>query len=476
MKRPLLLIAALLLFPATASAQWNFSSVFPPDTLETNGNGFHGVAVDDDGTVFLQTFNTARDTIQYRGANRAVIGIQIFNPDGTEVDASPLLFIDYADGVTPRDTLGLFTVINSSGQPAADTRTGRGLRYCAAENAVYISQFDTIFKINADTYQGLAKIKPFGAGVSLGAVGVDANCNVTVQSVSAGSRNIIQFDPDLQSQIGVVGKASDFTRTVFASPDGNTVLETAFENPFAVVYRRADEFSAYDSLGVTLAGMRIESAEVNPSTGYWWFSAGNPLNKPNQYFEVDSATGDTTRFQTSWSTGTYYAFRPQDLFDTNGNPVLIPTPVDSLVYNDPGSVPNGGDGVGVGRPRGIAFTADGNTAYVTLYNKAGAAQVFTRSSTAGEEGPGTFAGALEQNAPNPFRDQTAIRFTLDAAATVSLKVYDATGREVAALADGPMRAGSHEVQFAPSGLAAGVYVYVLDVDGETTSRRMMIVR
>ena len=474
MKRLLLLAAAVLLFPATASAQWTFAGVFPVDTLATNGNGFQGVAVDDDGTVFLQTFNTANDTIQYRGADRAVIGIQILNPDGTEVDASPLLFIDYADGTTPRDTLGLYTFVNSSGVLAADTRTGRGIRYCEAENAVYISQFDTIFKIDADSYQGLAKIQPFGAGVSLGAVGVDDNCNVTVQSVVAGTRNIIQFDPDLQSQIGTVGKATDFTRTVLVSPDGNTVFETAFENPYAVVYRRQDEFSAYDSLGLTMAGLNIESNAVNPATGYYWVSAGNPLDGVNEFRGIDPATGDSVR--TNYSMGTWYAFRPQDLFDANGALVLNPTPVDSIVYRDPGSVPGGGDGIGVGRPRGIAFTQDGNTAYVVLYNKAGAAQVFVRGSTAGEEGPGTFAGALQQNAPNPFRDRTSIRFTLDQPADVSLKVYDTTGREIAALADGTMAAGSHDVPFKASGLAAGVYVYVLNVDGQTTSRRMMVVR
>lgn len=469
--RNLLLLALVAAFPLAASAQWNFETVFPEDTLFTNGNGLQGVAVDDDGTVFLQTFNTAADSIDIGGTMTGVIGLRIFNPDGTEVDASPYIFIDYADGTTPRDTLGFFSFLNSTGATATDTRTGRGIRYCEAENAVYISQFDTIFKIDADTYQGLAKVNPFG-GASIGAVGVDATCNVTVQSVSAGGRMITQYDPDLTAVTGTVGSASNFTRTVLVSPDGNTVFETAFENPFVTVYQRPDEFSPYDSLGRTLAGMRVETAEVNPRTGYYWFSSGNPLNKPNQYVV---SPGDT--LATNWATQAWYAFDPADLFDTNGDPVLSPTPVDSLLYVDPGAVPGGGDAVEVGRPRGLAFTADGDTAYVVLYNKSGAVQRFVRGSGGTASEPGTFsAGQLGQNRPNPFSGTTEIQFTLDRPAEVSLRVFDATGREVVTLANGPLAAGPHAYTFNATSLAPGVYIYALNVGGEVSSRRMMVVR
>jgi len=470
--RKLLLLAFAAAFPLTASAQWTFDTIFPQDTLFTNGNGLQGVAVDDDGTVFLQTFNTAADTIDIGGTPTGVNGLRIFNPDGTEVDASPLIFIDYADGTTPRDTLGFFSFLDGTGAVATDTRTGRGMRYCAAEDAVYISQFDTIFKIDAETYEGLAKVNPFG-GASLGAVAVDANCNVTVQSVVAGGRAITQYDPDLQAVTGTVGTASNFTRTVFASPDGNTVIETAFENPYSVVYQRPDEFSPYDSLGITLAGLRVEANAVNPATGYWWFSSGNPLNGINNFNDIDPATGDTVR--TYYTQQAFYAFDPADLFDASGNPVLNPTPVDSLLYNDPGSVPGGGDGANVGRPRGISFTADGNTAYVVLYNRAGAVQRFVRGGTAAE--PGTFAsGRLEQNRPNPFSGSTHIEFELERASTVTLRVFDAMGRQVGTLADGPLSAGPHSFRFDAGSLAAGVYVYTLNVEGEVSSRRMMVVR
>ena len=44
---------------------------------------------------------------------------------------------------------------------------------------------------------------------------------------------------------------------------------------------------------------------------------------------------------------------------------------------------------------------------------------------------------LEQNFPNPFNSQTAIRYTLDRAQEVELKVYTLTGQHVATLISGP---------------------------------------
>ena len=469
--RKLLLLAFLASLPLTASAQWTFETVFPSDTLFTNGNGLHGVVVDNDGKVFIQDHNTKPDTIRFEalGEDRGVNVLYVFNPDGTQVDGSPIRFIDYADGTTPRDTLGGYTVPGSTGGLAFEERTGRGLNYCPAEDAVYISQYDTIFKIDADTFEGLARAVPFPTA-SLGAVGLDENCNVTVQSVVAGGRDIVQYDADLQAQTGSVGTATTFTRTVFASPDGNTVFETAYNNPYAVVYQRPDEFSPYDSLGITLAGLRIEASAVNPVTGRYWFSSGSAFTPPNVY--ADPATGDT--LETNYTSQAFYAYEPGDFFDADGNPILNPTPVDSLLYREPG--PSDEDVAGAGRPRGIAFTADGNTAYVVLYNKAGAVQRFIRGTTAAEGVPDTFAGSLAQNRPNPFSGTTDIRFELDRAAQVTLRVYDTTGRQVATLADGPLSAGPHAISFDAGSLAAGVYVYTLNVEGNVQSRRMMVVR
>jgi N-acetylmuramoyl-L-alanine amidase len=65
--------------------------------------------------------------------------------------------------------------------------------------------------------------------------------------------------------------------------------------------------------------------------------------------------------------------------------------------------------------------------------------------------------ALDQNFPNPFNPSTVIGYHLPAAARVSLRIYDVLGREIAALVDGVVPAGSHSVTWNASLCGSGVY-------------------
>ena len=88
---------------------------------------------------------------------------------------------------------------------------------------------------------------------------------------------------------------------------------------------------------------------------------------------------------------------------------------------------------------------------------------------------------LRQNFPNPFNPSTAIVFSLTRPSRVTLKVYDAAGREVGILMDGTGNSGEHRVLFRPDatprgGLASGVYIYRLQVDEKVASKRMTYVK
>lgn len=76
---------------------------------------------------------------------------------------------------------------------------------------------------------------------------------------------------------------------------------------------------------------------------------------------------------------------------------------------------------------------------------------------------------LEGNYPNPFGattgGQTTIRYALPQPSEVRLVVYDMLGREVARLVDGEQAAGGQEVVWEALGLASGMYVARLTVDG-----------
>ena len=90
---------------------------------------------------------------------------------------------------------------------------------------------------------------------------------------------------------------------------------------------------------------------------------------------------------------------------------------------------------------------------------------------------------LEQNFPNPFNPSTKIKFQIPEAGgpslkpqTVSLKVYDVLGREVATLVNDVKQPGSYEVTFNADGLASGVYLYRLQAGSVSQTRKMLLQR
>ncbi len=83
---------------------------------------------------------------------------------------------------------------------------------------------------------------------------------------------------------------------------------------------------------------------------------------------------------------------------------------------------------------------------------------------------------LLQNYPNPFNPSTTIKFSMPKAGTVSLKVYDQLGKEVALLSDGYRNQGTYEVTFDASDLSSGVYFYNFSGEGFSETRKMLLVK
>lgn len=84
---------------------------------------------------------------------------------------------------------------------------------------------------------------------------------------------------------------------------------------------------------------------------------------------------------------------------------------------------------------------------------------------------------LSQNFPNPFNPTTTIRFALPTAEQASVKVYDMAGREVAELFNQVAAAGQvYNVQFTGSGLASGIYLYVLQTASYREVRKMSLLK
>ena len=83
---------------------------------------------------------------------------------------------------------------------------------------------------------------------------------------------------------------------------------------------------------------------------------------------------------------------------------------------------------------------------------------------------------LEQNYPNPFNPSTTINYTIAERSTVSLKVYDVLGNEVANLVNTTQEAGKYDVTFNASELSSGLYIYTLNTGNFTSSKKMMLLK
>ena len=82
---------------------------------------------------------------------------------------------------------------------------------------------------------------------------------------------------------------------------------------------------------------------------------------------------------------------------------------------------------------------------------------------------------LSQNYPNPFNPSTTIQYHVDQDQSVSLKVYDVLGKEVATLVDNQVQSrGDHQVRFDASQIGSGVYFYQVRVGAKALPMKKML--
>ncbi|HCA42153.1 MAG TPA: hypothetical protein DEP28_02755 [Bacteroidetes bacterium] len=83
---------------------------------------------------------------------------------------------------------------------------------------------------------------------------------------------------------------------------------------------------------------------------------------------------------------------------------------------------------------------------------------------------------LNQNYPNPFNPVTQIKFSLPVSGFVSLKIYDALGREVSNLLSENLNAGNYESTWDASSQPSGVYFYSLTSDNFSETKKMILMK
>ena len=83
---------------------------------------------------------------------------------------------------------------------------------------------------------------------------------------------------------------------------------------------------------------------------------------------------------------------------------------------------------------------------------------------------------LGQNYPNPFNPATTISFSFPTQSFVSLRVFDALGREVSILLSEQLSAGTYARQWNATGLASGVYFYRLQAGPFVDVKKLVLLR
>jgi hypothetical protein len=94
---------------------------------------------------------------------------------------------------------------------------------------------------------------------------------------------------------------------------------------------------------------------------------------------------------------------------------------------------------------------------------------------------GEVARILGSNVPNPFTNDTDLRFMLPRRALVAIHVYDLTGRAVATLVDEPLEAGTHVARWDGRDgngrdASPGVYTVTLRAGAYASTRRVALLR
>jgi hypothetical protein len=88
---------------------------------------------------------------------------------------------------------------------------------------------------------------------------------------------------------------------------------------------------------------------------------------------------------------------------------------------------------------------------------------------------------LSQNSPNPFNQETIIKYSLPTDGAVDLSIYNLLGQKVRTLVDQIQRADDYQVSWDGKNekgqdVASGVYLYKLDAGWRSDRKKMVVIR
>jgi len=425
-------------------AQWTYLNVFPNDTMSLSGGLNNTIAITPNDHIWFASYVNKNDSIQVSG--------------GAYKGTSSLF--EYTSTGVRLHNYEYFTY-NATVDTFFSPSTGYGMTTDHDGNLIVLKGSDVLRKINYQTGVEMAKRADPLAGYtsSLTSPGVDAANEVFITTVIP-TTNVgpAALAADFSSVVATVdtGMGGQYSRVTSVTSDGKDVYVFQYTLKGAVHYHSSSgTLGAYTIVDTLFKGLVIETAAWRPTTKQLWVGSGStggglsdPKWTPYAWYGFDMTNPDSPVLK--------------DSIKWNGNTGI---PADSLA-NDP-------------RPRGIAFSPDGNTAYVAAFNPSkGFIQKFQKSGTSvqREDAPVPVGYSLEQNYPNPFNPTTEINFSIAKSGMTSLRIYDLLGREVSVLVNQEMNPGSYKATFDASKLSSGTYIYQLQSGDTRLVKKMMLVK
>lgn len=433
MVKKVIMLVILSAFAISAFGQgWGWQGGLGTTQADTLWSYGHGIAVDGDGKVWYASYYNSPETVMVDTGSgtaddeQATKAIYIFNADGTPASFSPIQTLT-VDSVT--DTLW---------------DTIKGLRTDNNGNVVVGSWF-TYYRINSSTGEGMDKlVTPDSSSVTAPAFTDDGEMVIGNVFPSFGV-DIYDDAWDFLDEAVSDDLTPGYSRTIEVAKDGSAIYRTSYSSGWGFVRwnsNSGDIYGLFDTSDSLAQGLAVESVAWQPETGYLW--GGNTGGFP-------------------WINCAHYAFDTANDFAV----------VDSIL------MPQADVDLGI-RPRGIDFSLDGMTAYLTFFNswENDAIYKFVKGSSGVWEHEGTFITgyALKANYPNPFNPSTKLDVVLKDDGVADLRIYDMRGAEVAVLNSSYLSAGEHTFTFNAADFPAGVYIAKFTANGAMYSQTMTLVK
>ncbi|HED11500.1 MAG TPA: T9SS type A sorting domain-containing protein [Caldithrix abyssi] len=453
MNKLLTALVSLFLLTSLSMAQvWTFDRDF------ADMQNPHGVVITPDGKIWTANYSKTDTMVVTEGDTLFTNPIYIYAADGTlETTLRVLNF-----GAT-KDTL---------------SSTCRGISLDNDGNILYTHN-DKILQINYQNHELMNKFIPSEASPLTEAAATDDGY-FYVAHVLSGKPFYI-FDDTFELFSFVTDTFKTLQRSVIVSPDGNDIYTGSIYSGYnGVRHIQSIDGSGAESEGFAIIdtfGTIYNDTLVHQMWAQCLDWDNNGLIWVGTYWDVDSISF------TGW-----YALDPTQNYAV----------VDTLGHNfidqwDGDQAAMAGTGTYLA-PRGIAFSADGKTAYTADFD-GGWIKTWKNDSPKGpgssiiplsdlvvtaleERGNPQIAVSFElkQNYPNPFNPSTTIPFTINATKHVTLKVYDVNGRLIETLIDQQLAPRQYEYKFDGTNLASGTYFYQLNVDGQLVNKTMLLVK